>query len=76
MKCEDCKWWDTNYISKSHGLTCCPCKRQPPTLILAQHLSVDEIENIEACSEWALWPETSCVDWCGEFKEKNNENRL
>lgn len=64
MRCEKCKWWEFT-VGPEDGDECTigDCHRNAP------HCKLTENE----CSPCAVWAITNACDWCGEFKEKENE---
>ena len=66
MKCENCKFWDDD-LGNNDGI----CHRYPPQYTLLM-CNGPESTSVEDCDQ-GTWPITDINDWCGEFKEKQNE---
>ena len=61
-KCENCEWWNEhpNYDAVANG----ECRKKSPITTFCTD---------PQCLPQMEWPWTKPYDWCGEFKEKENE---
>ena len=57
--CENCLFWTDDW-EESEYQDVGTCRRYPPT------------RNSKRPKETGLFPLTSCVCWCGEYKEKKS----
>lgn len=56
--CMDCKWWDNDYqVTFLNIADKGECRRHAP-------VKPDGLEG-------SVWPETSSLDWCGDFIDKH-----
>jgi len=59
--CSSCRWWDsTPFDARYLGL----CRRNPPSIKARW-----DDEPVERDS----WPETTPVDWCGEYAARGKD---
>lgn len=62
--CKKCKWWKFNSDAvEPDECDIGYCRRNAPPCKATE----------EQCHPSAVWPVTYDCDWCGEFKEKENE---
>ena len=69
-RCELCRFWEPPSVEGAKvGYDIGTCHRHAPTIVYG-HFRKKEHGNI-ACL--AVWPETTSLEWCGEFQPKLQE---
>ena len=63
IECKSCKWWES--FEEEDVVETGGCRKHAP-----QHVLGDFDPNTD-CGSLAVWPDTMCCDWCGDYEERN-----